>query len=433
MGLCYVFGAAVMHFQLPSCDFLEQAFIGGQAWVSRASPPPRPQVGNVTPTNVAVDQPGKTFDGFTLCTTTGGSSAALLDMRGNVVHRWQMPFSRAWPKPIHVASPSTDERIHWFRCHLYPNGDLLAIYHAEHDTPYGYGLVKLDEESNLLWAYGDNVHHDIDIDENDRIYTLTQNVTRETPAGLAAIPSPFLADCLVVLSADGRELDRFPLLDAFRDSPYALTLASIYNRPPKAKIPTSGLQLPPGHGDIIHANSVKVLPRSLAPHFPLFKAGQVLISLRTLDTLAILDLDSRSVVWATSGLWRGQHDAQFLANGHLLVFDNLGSGNQVRVLEYDPVRQAYPWSYVNHTGTGVFATQRGMAQRLPNGNTLIVSPDDCRLIEVTPDQELVWECSTPSSNFSQGSDVLSHAILTGAQRYAAAELSFLKGDVRVRP
>src|SRR5207247_831901 len=85
-GLGYVFGAAVMFFQLPTSDFLYQAFTGSKAWHERGKPgvnpfyPPEVE----GPEGVTVDQPGRTSDGFTLVTTTQGARATLLDMRGTV-------------------------------------------------------------------------------------------------------------------------------------------------------------------------------------------------------------------------------------------------------------------------------------------------------------------------------------------------------------
>src|SRR5581483_8810123 len=169
-SLCYLFGAAVVFLRLPSYDFLYKAFTGAEAWhqrgkpvVSPFTPPERDQ-----PDGISVDQPTKTYDGFTLVTTAKGSRATLLDMRGQAVHQWELPFSRAWPSPPHVRDPLRDEQIHWFRCHLFPNGDLLAIYQVDGDTPCGYGLVKLDKDSRLLWKYEDRVHHDLDVDESGR-------------------------------------------------------------------------------------------------------------------------------------------------------------------------------------------------------------------------------------------------------------------------
>jgi len=123
-------------------------------------------------------------DGFTLYTMTDGARATLLDMRGTVVHRWELPFSRALTHAPHVEEPLPDEHIYWFNCYVYPNGDLLAIYQSDCDTPYGYGLVKLDKDSKLLWAYAGHAHHDLDVDVDGKIYTLSQKLVSKAPAGL---------------------------------------------------------------------------------------------------------------------------------------------------------------------------------------------------------------------------------------------------------
>src|SRR5438105_5460079 len=82
-GLGYLFGAAVMFFQLPSSDFLYQAFTGSKAWHERG----KPELNPFNPPDieeregVTVDRPGQTYDGFTLVTTTQGARATLFDMR----------------------------------------------------------------------------------------------------------------------------------------------------------------------------------------------------------------------------------------------------------------------------------------------------------------------------------------------------------------
>src|SRR5579875_3094338 len=344
-------------------------------------------------------------------------------MRGNVVHRWQLPFRQAWPQTPHINRPLADDRIHWVCARLCPNGDLLAIYHA------------------------DNAHHDVEIGEDGAIYTLTHEIVRETPAGMRKFLSgPLLADSLVVLSPEGRERERISLLEAFRDSPYVLMLASVTKQsvteddapvpvvsPSDSAASNDRPRKFPWRKDLLHANSVRVLPRALASKFPLFKPGQVLISLRNLDALVVVDRHSRSVVWASNGIWLAQHDAEFLENGHLLLYDNLGSlGTGTRVLEYDPLTQAIPWFYVNDHAAPFRALIRGMKQRLPNGNTLIVDPDHQRLLEVTLEREVVWECYCPSFPVLQGQPRRAR-IITSARRYRADELTFLKGVARARP
>lgn len=439
-GLGYVFGAAVMFFQLPTSDFLHQAFTGGKAWHERgqlALNPFTPPEGDVQE-GITQDRPSQTHDGFTLFTTTQGPRATLIDMRGKVIHRWELPFRRAWPRPPHVDDPLGDEQIHWFRCHLFPNGDLLAIYQVESDTPCGYGLVKLNKDSELLWKYAARVHHDLDVDEKGMIYTLTEEVKRQAPAGLDYLPTPYVADSLVVLSPEGKEIASVPVAEAFRDSAYSSLLSTSIAEQALPKDRSSsnavfdGLLGPRSKGDLFHTNSVRVLTQALKSKFPLFQAGQVLISLRSTNTIAVLDVAKRSVVWAALGPWRIQHDAEFLDNGHLLLFDNHGWSKGCRVIEYDPVTQAVPWVYSDADSTPFYASFRGMKQRLPNGNTLIVDPDRRRLFEVTQGKELVWESYCPLPPGPENEHAKAHAI-TSARRYSTDELTFLKGVARARP
>jgi hypothetical protein len=429
-----------MFFHLPSSDFLYQAFTGSKAWHERGKPELNPfnPSEDEAQEGVTVDQPGRTYDGFTLVTTTQGARATLLDMRGRVIHQWELPFSRAWSSPHHVQNPLRDDQVHWFRCHLFPNGDLLAVYQAENDTPCGYGLVKLNKDSKPLWKYEDRVHHDLDVDERGTIYTLTHRLKTKAPAGLEYLPTPYVADSLLVLSPDGQKVASVPIEEAMRDSPYSLLMStSIAEQQEIPKNPARLISsfealLQPAKGDIFHANSVKVLTQARGAKYPLFQAGQVLISLRSLHCLAVLDVRKRSAVWAARGSWRIQHDAEFLDNGHLLIFDNHGWDMGCRVIEYDPVTQAIPWFYSDADPSLFRAGFRGMKQRLPNGNTLIVDPDNRRLLEVTRGKEIVWEhfCPFPPAAPSQQAGTRA---ITGARRYSAGELTFLKGVARARP
>jgi hypothetical protein len=146
---------------------------------------------------------------------------------------------------------------------------------------------------------------------------------------------------------------------------------------------------------------------------------------RNLDALVVLDLARRRVVWAAQGMWKMQHDADFLDNGHFLLYDNGGSPRETRILEYDPLTQAIPWVYGAEQKSPFRVQFRGASQHLANGNTLIVDPDNRRLFEVTREKELVWE-SVLSPSDPQSALPAQHAI-NGARRYRADELTFLNG------
>jgi hypothetical protein len=234
-----------------------------------------------------------------------------------------------------------------------------------------------------------------------------------------------MTDSVEMISPQGKQIKRIPVVEAFENSPYALLLRA----PEKpqfssdlvpADSPTAAAQEAERRHDVLHTNAVQVLSRKLAPKFPLFKAGHLLISPRHLDTIAMLDPDSEKVVWAARGPWHAQHDPSFLDNGHLLLFDNLGSVKGSRVLEYDPQNQSFPWWYPADNGPSFFTRIRGLTQRLPNGNTLILGSESGEVFEVTPDRETVWSCS------------FGRASVSCARRYMPEQLPFLKKDQHPR-
>jgi hypothetical protein len=464
--VCFVAGAAVMHFGLFSSDFLRKAFSGGETWLAQPGTPSEPPDGGASQAWVVVNKPEAIYQGLTLYTNTHAAEARLIDLDGHTVHQWKMPSARPWPKAAQVRDPAPGDLLHWERCHVYPNGDVLVLCCCGTDSPYGYGLAKLDKDSNLLWGYSANAHHDVTVADDGRIYVLTDRAGANAPSGVAGIPAKYIADFLVILSPEGKELDTIPILEAFRDSPYFLTLLTAQSGMP-SPFPTPGMPggpggpgfppQPPGPGgppkgafsppgfltkgnpaapmadDVLHANSVKVLSQTLAPKFSLFKPGQVLLSLRSSSVLAIVDPETHNVTWAARGIWQYQHDAQFLDNGKLLLFDNFGSAHGVRVIEYDPLTQSLSCPFGAEKGTSFVSGFRGTVQRLPNGNTLIVNAVDCKLMEVTAAREIVWQYSCPAPTLPPNQKTPSDPLnLTGAWRYGPTELKFLKGGTHVQ-
>jgi hypothetical protein len=432
VSLAYLLGAAVMFFHLPTSGFLDKAFTGARAWNERrqvtAPTVEKDLTPAVTPT-APIDRPGKTFDGFTLyaCASMEAVSTKVfaINMDRKVVHTWSVSFNDIWPHPTHLHGPVQDYLVCIFFCHPFPNGDLLVVFHGMEQLSNGYGLAKLDKDSKVVWKYAANVHHDVDVGPDGTIYAIQHELADAMPTGLEFIPTPCLVDSLVLLNPDGTLKKKpIPILEAFRDSPYAALLESLERGPKRPEGP--GVMTGPRFKeavlmkDALHMNSVQVLQPELAPKFPAFKAGQVLISLRHLDAIAVLDPDKGSVVWAARGPWRAQHDAQFLDSGRLLIFDNCGLPKGSRVLEYDPQTQAIPWSYSGEHRAPFYTSERGMCQRLPNGNTLIVSSEDGELLEVTGGKEVVWSCHV-------------RAFFNFARRYSAEQLPFLKGGPRGRP
>lgn len=352
------------------------------------------------------------YEGYTLITHFYSTTAYLVDMNGRVAYRWDLPFDKLWPNPSHTHAALAKARPYLQRAHVFPNGDLLVIYHAYGDTPYGYGMAKVDKRGNVLWTYGDNIHHDFHIDEtNGHIYTLSQSVINKPIDGLEFLKYPLLADYAIELSADGKELNRISILEAFRDSPFSLML---YQKNQD--------------WDYFHTNTINKLEPSIADKFPMFKPGQLLISARNYNIVAVLDPATRHIVWAYNGLWKAQHDPRFLPNGNILLIDNLGHAfkgkTYSRVLEFNPSTLGVEWSYLGGPRQSFYTTHIGRAQRLPNGNTLFIEATNARALEVTHEGKLVWSIKLP-----QIKEPFSNAILT-AYRYTPDQLPFLAQENR---
>jgi hypothetical protein len=199
------------------------------------------------------------------------------------------------------------------------------------------GLVRLDADSHLLWARCDSYHHDLTVDEKGRIWVLRSD--RRFHAALNG-EHPILDDAVEVLRED-------------------------------------------------------VLEDPEALEHPAFRAGNLLISIRELDAVAVLDPRSKTVVWSLSGMWVRQHEALLLRGGTILLFDNLGRRGRSRALEFNPLTQQVLWSFPRDGQIDLYSDCCGSVQRLPNGNTLITETSRGRALEVTREGTVVWEFVNP--------------------------------------
>ncbi|MBU0741880.1 arylsulfotransferase family protein [bacterium] len=294
--------------------------------------------------------------------------AMLMTRDGEIVHAWRYAYEDLHASRPAVFPPPVSATGCWRRARLLPDGDLLAIYE-------GHALIKLDRRSRLIWSYAGKCHHDLDLDAGGNIYVLTREadvVPRLHP------DDPVLLDYVTLLDHDGVFQRKIPLLEAFENSPYA------------------GLLPKPGvSGDIFHTNTLELLDGRLVDRSPAFRAGNMLISVRELDAIAVLDPRTETIVWAAKGSWSRQHEPTVLASGNILLFDNVGHRGHSCVLEIDPVSLESIWEYADGPQTPLFSETCGAGRRLANGNTLIVESDNGRALEVTPDTRIVWEYYNP--------------------------------------
>lgn len=128
--------------------------------------------------------------------------------------------------------------------------------------------------------------------------------------------------------------------------------------------------------------------------------GTYLISSKNLNLLFIVDPKTDAVTWRyQNDELGGQHDAQMLANGNILVFANglyAGDLSHSQVWEIDPKTNEIVWRYAAKDDmTSFYSPHMGGAQRLPSGNTLVCEGNKGCLFEVTPMGNIVREYVSP--------------------------------------
>ena len=157
--------------------------------------------------------------------------------------------------------------------------------------------------------------------------------------------------------------------------------------------------------DPIHKNDIEVLSPGMASAFPMFEAGDLLIVHRSTSTVFVIDQQDLKIKWWRTGFVRRPHDADWQPDGTITVYDNNmrepveGNDNGLEDLDYvrySKIMRIDPASYIDdvlyHGGQDNFYSgARGVHQVLPNGNILITSPHQGRVLEVDAAGETVFE------------------------------------------
>ena len=311
--------------------------------------------------------------GYNLYTIRNKCRAELVDMDGKVVRAWQRLRSSRWERSV-----------------LMPDGDLLVIGYDRSDLPANQiadesrFIQRLDWNDRQIWKRQLTVHHDVEEMPDGRLMTLTFS-RRQLPAISATTVAR--DDEITLLNQSGEVLERMSLYDAVAARPEIFPLQEV------APSTVGG----PEWIDIFHANSVEWTARPGLPgKHPIYEPGNILVSMRNQDRIAVFNLARRELIWAWGlGELSGQHDAQILENGHIMIFDNGMKQQRSRIIEFDPIRGEIVWTYEAPNPKSFYSMAMGGNQRLPNGNTLIADSLAGTAFEVTPAGDVVWEFRCP--------------------------------------
>jgi hypothetical protein len=316
--------------------------------------------------------PDKCYNGFTLFSSAYGYTEYLVDMRGLVVHTW----------------PVTHADV----AELLPNGNILT-----HND--GFWLEEIRPDGSVAWRWEGHpgldlkTHHDFYNVDGDEIVHLSRKVEPVKDGFFVEgrEPACMQTDLVMRINREGKMLWEFSLSDHIEE----LSELSGIPLPIPYAVEEDGGYRDMGRADWAHSNTVEVLRETpLGERDPRFRAGNILLSFRALDIIAIIDPDIDEFVWAWGlGILDGQHQPTMLENGNILLFDNGTYRGYSIVREIEPDTGKEVWEYSN--GEEFFSPFRSGAQRLPNGNTLITECDAGHIFEVTSEKEVVWDFYSP--------------------------------------
>ena len=298
------------------------------------------------------------YRGYTLFSPNGGSDAYLIDMEGNVVHRWSHPGGIAYG-------------------YLLANGNLL--FRDQGTNPPGADHIReLDWDSRLVWEY-----HNPSLRRHSRLPNgnnlillqrdrISAELTGRVRGGFttASEPEQMLGDQVVEVTPDGAEVSVWRSADHL--DPETDVICPLERRDAWGSA-----------NDLTSSSDGRTF----------------LISFRVLDTVALVDRSTGEITWKWGpGNISHQHHPTYLDNGNVLLLDNGAHRRGLsysRVVEVDPTTSEIVWQYQGSPMVSFFTHFTGGAQRLPNGNTLITEGQTGRLFEVTPVGEIVWEYVSP--------------------------------------
>ncbi|MCZ6763679.1 MAG: aryl-sulfate sulfotransferase [Alphaproteobacteria bacterium] len=338
-------------------------------------------------TGITVHDRDRATPGFTIYSPHSGHVTYLIDMDGKIVHQWTLP-----DKPSGYAR-------------LLPGGNLFYACFVEGGPPLKGGgkgglIREVDWDNNLVHEHTDlGQHHDFRKLANGNILypgweklgsEVAQRIGGGRP-GTEMDDGSIWGDYIREVDQDGETVWQWRVAEDMDLESFPLH-------------PTAGRRV------YAWCNAIFPLPN-----------GEVLASLRLLNTVVIIERESKSFRWSrTDESWGFPHDCQMLENGNIMLFANgfnsINQHSHSRIVEFNPETGEDVWVYQADPLNHFYSHHISGAQRLASGNTLICEGAFGRLFEVTPEGEIVWEYINPQ--FDKSFDGQSVNWVFRAYRYA---------------
>lgn len=390
------FPAKYVNFVVNQASLAIETLTGEDTWYYLDTAEPRQVVEHY---DESLAQSGLTL--ITGVTADKTLSLRVVDMDGAIVHQWQPDWYQIWPDAPHVHRHHKPRGIPGTHIHgskLLDNGDIIFNFE-------NLSLVRLDACGEVVFKLPHLTHHSIFEDEQGDFWVPSQKYQTQPRSDLPNLTVPYKEDTVLKVSPSGEVLAEYSIVDILVKNGYdgLLYMSAKAGRHTKVK------------GDLHHLNDVEVFPSTMSEG--VFKHGDVMVSLRNINTVFVFDPQSLAIRFISIGQYVRQHDPDFIDGNTISVYDN----NNMAALEHEPQSRIVLQSALDSSlqsylkpqdKLGFYTNIMGKHQWLANGNLLILESMNGRVFEVTPDKQLVWQYNNVIANESLV------GIMEGAERLA---------------
>ena len=317
-----------------------------------------------------------------------GCLAWILDRHGNVRHTWEIDPERIIDSMEGYVGQVTSKNLKPHDWYLSNQGDLFVIFESIGTYPYGGSIARFDWNGNLIWSTNNRAHHWMTVDADGLMYMPAQK-TADTPLMIGDTVARFHCnkggieiDTINVVSPSGKIVEEIDVLDKLVNYGIVGLLDATYN-----------------DCDPLHMNFVQVVWPQLAANVDQVEIGDLIVSLRNINSIIVLSNTDRAIKWVSAGLTIGQHSPRPSDQGDIMIFDNRGGPR-----EYGGSRVARMWigaqsieTVFPSAGTDpsidFYTKYAGHIVRHPDANRILVAlTSSGRVLEIDLDSgELLWE------------------------------------------
>jgi len=321
----------------------------------------------------------------------------LIKRDGTLVKKWSLDYLKHFPDAVaRECNPRSPLRVDTHGALATPEGEVVFNYEY-------CGTVKLDQCGGLVWTINKETHHSVVPAESGGYWLLgrirwwpSEQPDRFPPFSTTSVTDQAIKeDMLLRVSEKGEILEEVSIPELMRANNLEALLTA-NGKPFDLRYFA--------RNELVHANKVAELPSKIAGFYPLFAAGDLVISMKDHNFIMVLDPVTKKVKWHQTGPWIRQHDPEFRSDGRISIFNNnvygtayvnrqtvLSTPYTTNIIAVDPVSRETEVIFGERPGQEMLSVIRGDHQLLENNGMLITEFDAGRVLEVDEDGQIVWE------------------------------------------